>query len=254
MRDSDVDVRIIPSLLLRSESLVKTRQFSAPKYVGDPLNAVRTFNEKGVDELLVLDIDASSSGVGPNLGLIASIAAECFMPMAYGGGITSVNLARSILTSGVEKVVLNKAIVEAPAVVEACAKEFGTQAVVASLDFKRDFFGRYSVRSGDQFKSTDPVELARHVEALGAGELLLTSVDREGTGQGYDLELIRRVSQAVNIPVVANGGAGSLTDFRQAVDAGASALSAGSMFVFYGKHRAVLITYPERKALEDIFR
>lgn len=249
----EMDVRIIPSLLLSQGGLVKTRRFAEPKYVGDPLNAVRTFNEKFVDELMVLDIEATSLGREPDFDLIADIAAECFMPMSYGGAVASLQHAATILASGVEKVVMNTALVRNPDFIADCAREFGSQAVVASLDFKRNIWGKYTLhnRAG---KENDPITMARRAEDLGAGELLLTSIDREGTGKGYDLELIQMVSEAVRIPVIANGGAGSLADFRSAVDAGASALSAGSMFVFHGKHRAVLITYPDRNELDQVMR
>jgi len=245
-----MEVRIIPTLLLSHGTLVKTQRFALPKYVGDPLNAVRIFNEKSVDELMVLDIEATAQGAGPNFDLIADIASECFMPMSYGGAVASLQHAAAILTSGVEKVVMNTAFVKSPNVIADCACEFGSQAVVVSMDFKRSLLGQYALHGRAGGKG-DPVTMARRAEDLGAGELLLTSVDREGTGKGYDLDLIRKVSNAVNIPVIANGGAGSLGDFRDAVDAGASALSAGSMFVFHGKHRAVLITYPDRLALEQ---
>lgn len=248
-----MDVRIIPSLLLSHGGLVKTRRFEEPQYVGDPLNAVRTFNEKCVDELMVLDIEASSLGRGPDFDLIADIAAECFMPMSYGGAVATLQHAAAILASGVEKVVMNTALVRCPDVVADCTREFGSQAVVASLDFKRSILGKYSLNNYAG-REGDPVAMARRAEDLGVGEILLTSIDREGTGKGYDLELIHKVSEAVTIPVIANGGAGSLADFRSAVDAGASALSAGSMFVFHGKHRAVLITYPDRKELQWVMR
>lgn len=249
----EMDVRVIPTLLLSEDALVKTQQFAAPKYVGDPLNAVRTFNEKFVDELIILDIGATAQGTGPNFGLIADIATECFMPMSYGGGISSMKQAATILASGVEKVVMNTALSRNPNLIEECAREFGSQAVVASLDYRRNLLGKYVLHNRADDNS-DPIVMARRAEALGAGELIVTAVNREGTGKGYDLELIQKVSAAVNIPVIANGGAGSLIDFRRAVDAGASAVAAGSMFVFHGKHRSVLITYPDRYDLEKIMQ
>lgn len=248
-----MDIRIIPSLLLSDGDLVKTQRFTKPKYVGDPLNAVRTFNEKYVDEIMILDVEASKQKVAPNFDLIENIAAECFMPLSYGGGVKSLQHASSILSSGVEKIVFNSVFITDPKVVAECAREFGSQAVVVSMDFRRNLFGKYSLVCSAETKA-DPVTIARRAEELGAGEILLTSVEREGTGKGYDLELVSLVSDAVGIPVIANGGAGSLNDFRAAVDAGASALSAGSMFVFHGKHRSVLITYPDRDDIEQIMQ
>lgn len=249
-----IDVRVIPCLLLLRGGLVKTRRFAEPKYVGDPLNAVRTFNEKGVDELMFLDIGATPSGREPDMDVIKGIAAECFMPFAYGGGITTVDQAGSILSSGVEKVVLNNSAFRSPRLIRGCADSFGSQAVVVSIDVKTALIGRYSVRACDAKFSIPAIEHAKRAADHGAGEILLTSVDREGTGSGYDTNLIAEISSAVDIPVIANGGAGSAKDFRKAVDAGAAAVSAGSLFVFYGKHRAVLITYPDRQELAEVFR
>lgn len=239
--------RVIPCLLLRGHGLVKTRKFKDAVYVGDPVNAVRIFSEKEVDELVVLDIDASREGREPNYELIAEIAGECFMPVAYGGGIRSLEQVRRLIRSGVEKVVINSAAAASTDVISQAAGVFGSQAVVAGIDVRKPLIGGYKVviKSATQDAG---VRLDEHVQRLveaGAGELLLNSVDRDGTMSGYDLDLIRSVTRAVNVPVVACGGAGSLDHLRQAVhEAGASAVSAGSMFVFHGKHRAVLINYP----------
>lgn len=241
--------RIIPCLLLRDGGLVKTVGFSQPTYIGDPINAVRIFNDKEVDELVLLDIRATIEGRGPTFQLVAELAGECFMPLAYGGGICTLDHAHELFRLGVEKIVLNTAAVEDPALLRQLAERFGSQSVVASIDVRRQRFGRYSVytRSGQKDTGLDPVTAARRAEENGAGEILLTAIDREGTMTGYDLELIRRVSQAIGIPVIAHGGAGKVADLTAAVtDGGASAAAAGSLFVFVGKHRAVLISYPSR--------
>jgi cyclase len=245
--------RVIPCLLLRGAGLVKTTRFKDPKYVGDPINAIRIFNDKEVDELLLLDITASRDARTPAFRVVEEVACECFMPLAYGGGIRSVDDARRILKLGVEKVVFNTTAWRDPAVLEAAAREFGAQAVVASIDVRRRLFGRYEVyvEAGTKATGADPVEYAKRLQALGAGEILLTAIDRDGTMEGYDLELVGKVSSAVDIPVIASGGAGSVGHFRTAVrDAGADAVAAGAMFVFHGPHRAVLITYPSRSELE----
>jgi cyclase len=244
--------RVIPCLLLRGAGLVKTTRFKDPKYVGDPINAIKIFNDKEVDELVLLDITASREGRGPSFSVIEEVASECFMPLAYGGGIHSVDDARRILQLGVEKVIFNTAGWRTPAVLTEASREFGAQAVVASIDVRRKLFGRYEVAvlGGSQSTGIDPVEYARRMEQAGAGEIFLTSIDREGTMDGYDLDLVRKVSSAVGVPVICNGGAGSLAHFTAAVGAGADAVAAGAMFVFHGPHRAVLITYPTHAELE----
>jgi imidazole glycerol-phosphate synthase subunit HisF len=246
--------RVIPCLLLRNAGLVKTVRFKDPKYVGDPINAVRIFNEKEVDELVFLDIAATGAGSGPNFDLLTNIASEAFMPFGYGGGITDLQQIKRLYALGVEKVILNTAAHADPALVSKAAALAGSSSVVVSVDVKRGWLGRRSVytRGGQQDTKCDPVEYAREAERLGAGEILLNSIDRDGTQSGYDLELIREVAGAVSIPVVAVGGAGELRHFKEAVEHGASAVSAGSLFVFHGKHRAVLITYPKYDELERL--
>ena len=241
--------RIIPCLLLRGSGLVKTRQFKDPKYVGDPINAIKIFNDKEVDELVLLDITASAEERGPAFTTITEVASECFMPLAYGGGIRSVEDIRRILMLGVEKAVVNTIAWRDPEVVRLAAREFGAQAIVASIDVRRKMLGGYEVVVDRSTRGTrqDPVDYARRMEDLGVGEIFLTAVERDGTMKGYDLELIRRVTDAVSVPVVAAGGAGKLADFRSAIrEGGASAAAAGAMFVFHGPHRAVLITYPSQ--------
>ncbi len=247
--------RVIPCLLLRGRGLVKTVGFKAPRYIGDPINAVRIFNEKDVDELVVLDITASVEDHAPPVNFVRELAAECFMPLAYGGGVQNVSAAESLFAAGVEKVVVNTAAVERPGVIEELSRRFGSQSVVASIDVGRSFWGRERVviRSGRTATRLSPVDHARAVESRGAGEIFLTSVPRDGTGTGYDLDLIKRVSSAVTVPVVACGGAGRVEHLAEAVRAGASAAAAGSLFVFSGRRNAVLINYPSPDELDAVF-
>lgn len=246
--------RIIPALLLRGEGLVKTVRFKDQKYVGDPINAVRLFNDLEVDELIFLDIDATAKSREPSYERIAEIAGEAFMPICYGGGVTSFDQARRLFKSGVEKVAVTTALVEKPELVREIADTFGEQAVVAGIDVRKDWLGksRAMVRGGGTKTSFDPVALAKRAAELGAGEILLTSIDREGTYQGYDLDLVKAVSAAVPIPVIAHGGAGELPHLRQAIDAGASAAAAGSLFIYKGPHRAVLVNYPTQPELRAL--
>lgn len=235
--------------------MVKTVKFGASTYVGDPINAVRIFNEKEVDELIFLDIAATPGRREPNFRLLEDIASEAFMPFGYGGGVATIEHVRRILAIGVEKVVINSAAASDPSLISAAAELAGSASIVVSIDVKRSWLGRYSVcvNGGRTNIARDPREYAAAVAELGAGEILLNAIDRDGTMQGYDLELIRLVSSAVTIPVVAVGGAGRLDDFVLAVDSGASAVSAGSLFVFQGRHKAVLITYPQYAELEQLF-
>jgi len=245
--------RVIPCLLLRGAGLVKTTRFKDPKYVGDPINAIKIFNDKEVDELVLLDITATREQRRPSFSTIEEVASECFMPLAYGGGIASVDDARCILKLGVEKVVFNTATWRAPEVVRDAAREFGSQAVVASIDVRRKMFGRHEVfvECGTRGTGIDPVDYARRMEDAGCGEIYLTSIDRDGTMKGYELDLIASVTAKVGVPVIAAGGAGAVADFGAAIrQGGAAAVAAGAMFVFHGPHRAVLITYPGRAELE----
>ncbi|MFW9777491.1 MAG: AglZ/HisF2 family acetamidino modification protein [Candidatus Heimdallarchaeota archaeon] len=246
--------RVIPVLLLRGRGLVKTVKFKDPKYVGDPINAVRIFNEKEVDELTFLDIMASRDKTSPQFDLIKDIATECFMPFGYGGGVRSIQDIRTILKNGAEKVILNSSAIESPQLINEAAEIFGSQSIVISIDVRKNRFGKNQVyiRSGLERTDYSPEELAKQVETLGAGEIIINSIDRDGTMEGYDLELIKKVNETVDIPVVACGGAGSLQHFREAVRvAGASAVAAGSMFVFHGPLRAVLINYPSQDELKE---
>lgn len=250
-----IRARVIPSLLLSNGGLVKGAQFKNHKYVGDPINAVKIFNDKEVDELVFLDISANSETTGPNFELLQDIASQAFMPFGYGGGITNTKQIERLFKLGVEKVILNTSAVTNQQIIKDASTIAGSQSVVVSIDTKKNLFGNYTtfVKSGKKSTKLDPAEFAKEVESLGAGEILLTAIQREGTGEGYDLEIIKRVSESVNIPVIANGGASKLEDLVKALDAGASAVSAGKMFTFHGKHDAVLITYPSYDSLTALF-
>ncbi|PZQ89701.1 MAG: imidazole glycerol phosphate synthase subunit HisF [Leifsonia xyli] len=239
--------RVIPVLLVSDGYLVKPVKFKGDQYVGDPINAVRIFNEKQVDELVICDIDASVSGKGVNYGLIEEIASEAFMPVGYGGGVASAAEAKRITGIGIEKVVLNTAAVASPDVVTEISDALGSSSTVVSIDARKKVLGSgwdTFIRRGSTKVGRSPAELAVRAQELGAGEVLISSIDRESARSGYDLPLIRSVAEAVTVPVIALGGAGEFSDFAPALDAGASAVAAGTMFVLNGKHRAVLISYP----------
>jgi imidazole glycerol-phosphate synthase subunit HisF len=243
--------RVIPVLLVREGALVKTVRFGKFRYVGDPINVVRIFNDLEVDELVVLDITATKTGRGPDFELIAQLSLECFMPFAYGGGITTMQHAEQLLTQGVEKIVVNTAALETPRFVSELASRFGSQAIVVSVDVRRRKHGGYDayVCSGER-KIPKPLDQVLE-DAQDAGELLVNSIDRDGTYAGYDTELLRHVADRVKLPVIACGGAGTVHDLGEGVRAGgASAVGAGSMFVFQGKGLGVLVNFPTQEELE----
>lgn len=246
--------RIIPVLLLKNRGLVKTVQFKKPKYIGDPMNAVKIFNDMGADELVFLDITASEENRIAPIDVIEEIGDEAFMPIAVGGGIKKIEHVKKIITAGAEKVVINSACVTNPEVISQAAQLYGRQSVIASIDVKKTLFGGQKVHilNGKKNTKIDPLVHAVEMEKLGAGEIFINSIDEEGKMTGYDLALIKRVSEAVKIPVVALGGAGSLTDMKNAVDSGASAAAAGSLFVYKGTHKGVLINYPEKEELKKL--
>jgi cyclase len=246
----------MPCLLLKDLGLVKTVQFKNPRYIGDPMNAVRIFNAKEADELVFLDICATREKRTIDVSLVGKIAGETLMPFAVGGGIRNIRAVRELITSGAEKVVINSFVSESPEFVREVADTFGSQSVVVSIDALKKADGRYEAmtRSGIRPTGLDPVVLARKAEEYGAGEILITSIDRDGSMQGYDLELVALVSRAVGLPVIACGGAGNLADFREAVlTGGATAVAAGSLFVYHGKRRAVLISFPSKAELLETF-
>ena len=249
-------VRVIPCLLLQNGGLVKTVKFKNPVYVGDPINAVRIFNDKEVDELLFIDIEASKQNRGPDYNLIAKISNEVFMPFGYGGGVRSIEDIKKLTRLGVEKVCINSYGILNPDFISRAADISGSQSIVAAVDVKKDFLGKDRVYHHIKGKTTslDVLEYVQMLEQKGAGEILLNSVDRDGTFAGYDLNLLKKVSEVLTIPVIALGGAGSINHFVSAVkEAKVSAVAAGSFFVFYGAHRAVLITYPDKEELKKGF-
>ena len=240
--------RIIPCLLVHKGGLVKTVGFEQPKYVGDPLNAVRIFNEKEVDELVVLDIDATREGREPDYKLIANLAAECRMPLAYGGGVNTVEQFERLISLGVEKVSISAAAVSTPDLIAEAASRVGGQSVVVVIDVKLSK-GRYQAftHNGTRAVAMDPLELARTAQAKGAGEIVINAIDRDGRMQGYDLDLLRQMRAAVTLPITCLGGSASLADMGGLIqEFGVIGAAAGSLFVFKGKYRAVLINYPSR--------
>jgi imidazole glycerol-phosphate synthase subunit HisF len=250
--------RIIPCLLVHQKGLVKTVNFKDPKYVGDPLNAVKIFNEKEVDELMVLDIDASAENRGPDFSLIKNLATECRMPLCYGGGVTTKEQAFQIINLGAEKVAISKAFVEKPSLVTEIAKAVGTQSVVAVIDVKKTgLLKKYEIiiLNGKKATGLKPIEFARKVEDLGAGEIVINSIDKDGLMTGYDLELISKIREVVNIPISVLGGAGKIDDISALIDKfGVIGAAAGSLFVFKGKYKAVLINYPNRIEKADLLK
>lgn len=247
--------RVIPCLLLTDGGLYKTVRFERPSYVGDPVNAIRIFNEKEVDELMVLDISASKRGNGPDFGMVEQIAGECFMPLCYGGGVRSVEDARRLFALGVEKVCLQEAALTDPTIIAGIAGSFGSQSVMVSCDVRRGWLGARRMRAASSGKDSghDWKQFIVNAAGAGAGEILLTAVDRDGTMTGMDLDLVREAAAAVPVPLVAAGGVGSLADIRAAADAGASAVGVGAYFVYHGPRRAVLITYPRPSELRELF-
>ena len=250
--------RIIPCLLLKNNGLVKTVRFGESKYVGDPINAVRIFNEKEVDELIVADIDATALGREPDYKMIAHLAAECRMPLCYAGGVKTSEQIERIISLGVEKVAVSSAAVQNPDLIREAAGRVGSQSIVVVMDVKKSgLFRRYELFTHNGTRATKfaPVEFARKAEALGAGEILVNSIDRDGEMKGYDLDLIDQVRNAVSLPMSVVGGAGALKDIKELVGRhGVIGAVAGSLFVFKGKYRAVLINYPSREEKEFLLK
>ena len=246
--------RIIPCLLIENNKLVKTEKFKNKKYVGDYLNAIKIFNEKEVDELIVLDISASKNKKGPNFEIIEKFSSECFMPVAYGGGISSLEHAKKIFKLGIEKICIQSAALDNPNLIKELSNYFGAQSLIFSLDIKKNFFGKHKIFRSDKRKllNEDWKEVLKQFVDIGIGEILLNSVDNDGTMKGMDLKLINEASKILNIPLVSIGGVGKIEDIKKAIDSGSDAVAAGSYFVFYGSHKAVLISYPKSKFLEEL--
>jgi imidazole glycerol-phosphate synthase subunit HisF len=250
--------RIIPCLLVRNQGLVKTVKFADSKYVGDPINAVRIFNEKEVDELIVLDIDATAKGGSPDLKMVQLLAAECRMPLCYGGGVKTVEQAKNIIGLGVEKVALSSAVIENSKLVAQIAEEVGNQSVVVVLDVKKRLFSaRYDIWTHNAKKNTGicPIEFSQELEKQGVGEIVLNSIDHDGIMKGYDLTLAQKVRDCITVPLTILGGAGSLNDVGNLINHfGIIGAAAGSLFVFKGVYRAVLINYPTPTEKDELVR
>jgi cyclase len=249
--------RIIPCLQLIDQALVKTVKFGKFKYIGDPINTVRIFNELEVDELCFLDIRATVEKRQPNLKILKEIASECFMPLSYGGGIKDAETAKQILSIGFEKIVINSAAIENPKLITELARHSGNQSVIVSIDVKKLRWGSYSVYSHDGTTKTklNPLEWSKQAEEAGAGELLLTSMDQDGTWKGFDIDIIRKISDIVSIPVIANGGAGCISDIGSVIkEAKVSAVALGSMVVYQQKGMGVLVNFPDKESLKKILQ
>jgi cyclase len=247
--------RYIPCLLLKNSGLVKTTKFKDPKYIGDPINTVRIFNEKEVDELIFLDIEATPQKHEPNYKLLCEIADECFMPLAYGGGITNLDQAKKIFQIGIEKVAINSEAHTNLKLISEIAGIYGSQAIIGVIDVKKNFFGKQEIVSHSatvKHKFT-PEEWARELVKAGVGEIMITSVDKEGTWEGLDVNLIKKITDAVNVPVIAHGGAGNIEHLKMAIhQGGASAIAMGSMVVYQKKDFGVLVNFPDKKILESL--
>lgn len=247
--------RIIPCLTIQNQGLVKTTKFSNPRYLGDPINAVKIFNGKGVDELCILDITATEEGRGPDFNYLKDLASEAFMPLSYGGGITKLSDIERLIYLGYEKVIINTSFVLNPDLISEAVQYAGSSSVVVSIDVKKELFGKYCcyISDGRTKIKQNPVTLAKMAQEYGAGEILLTSITQDGTMLGYDIDLVKKISDAVSIPVIACGGAKDINDFKSAIDqGGAHAVAASSMFVYYGRRKAVLITVPDELKLYKI--
>jgi imidazole glycerol-phosphate synthase subunit HisF len=250
-----LNIRVIPCLLLKGESLVKTIKFKKYNYIGDAINTVRIFNQMEVDELIFVDIESSKLNKPPNFKLLQDIANECFMPFTYGGGLSSVEDINKIHKIGIEKASLNTYALENPELIKAASDLFGSQSIIVSVDIKRNLLGKYEIfyQGRQKIKKYDPLEFILLAQDFGAGEILLNSVDRDGTWSGYDVDYLEKITKEISIPLIALGGAGKVDDFYDAVSkGGASAVAAGSMFVFQGKDLGVLVNYPSRLELENV--
>ena len=248
--------RVIPILLLQGSGLVKTSKFKSPSYVGDPINAIKIFNEKEVDELILLDISASKKNSEPDYEMIENIASECFMPLSYGGGVNNIEQAQRIFSLGVEKISLQTSILENFTLLKKISEKFGSSSVIASIDVKKNMFGSFKLYSSHSEKILNKSWSEHFKECIsnGAGEILLNYVNNDGQRKGTNLELIKQASQLTTVPLIAAGGVGSLNDIKLTRDAGADAIGAGAFFVYHGPHNAVLITYPNYDDLKSLLK
>lgn len=249
--------RIIPVLLIRNKGLVKTIKFNKTTYIGDPINAVRLFNELKADELVFLDIDASKQNYTISEKLVKKIGKEAYMPFSVGGGIKRADDAKKLIAAGAEKIIINTFAQKNPKLITEISNQLGSQSVIVSIDAKKNIIGRYKtvIYGGSKSQNISPAESAKIMEKAGAGEIIINSINQDGAINGYDIDLIKDVAEKVNIPVIALGGAGNYNDFAKAINSGkASAVAAGSMFVYYGPHKAVLINYPSFKEKRKNFK
>lgn len=248
-----LQTRVIPVLLIKDKGLVKTKKFKDGRYIGDPVNAVNIFNEKEVDEIIILDIEATIQNRSPDFSFINEIASQAFMPLSYGGGIKCIEDVQKLIRIGVEKVIINSEAYTNELLLKSIIDQYGSQSLIVSIDIKKNIFGKYEVliKSGTKKIKSTLYEVITYFEKLGVGEIFLNSIDHDGMMAGFDVELIKMVSDRLSIPLIACGGAGSLSDLKMAKDAGATAVAAGSLFVYHGKHKAVLLTYPSYEALNQ---
>jgi len=249
--------RIIPSLLLHDKGLVKTVNFKSPKYVGDPINSVRIFNEKEVDELAFFDIDATVLNKEPDYSLIEKLANQSRMPLCYGGGVKTVEQAQRIFSLGIEKIALSSAVIQNPNLISQIADRVGSQSVIVVLDVKKKLLGGYEIYTHNGKKATgiNPIKFAKEIEFLGAGEIIINSIDQDGLMKGYDMNLIDKIAESISIPLTVLGGAGSLSDIEKVIDKhGVIGVAAGSLFVFKGPYKAVLINYPSQIEKNRVFK
>lgn len=249
--------RIIPTLLVHENGLVKTVNFKNPKYVGDPINAVKIFNEKEVDELAVFDIDATVLGKDPNYSLIERLASQSMMPLCYGGGVKTAEQAQRIFSLGIEKIALSSAVLQNPSLITEISDRVGAQSVIVVLDVKKKLLGGYEVYTHNGKKATgiNPFKFVQEAQKLGAGEIVINSIDKDGQMKGYDLDLIDKIREKITLPMTVLGGAGSLSDIEKIIDKhGVIGVAAGSLFVFKGPYKAVLINYPTQLEKNKIFK
>ena len=249
--------RIIPSLLIQDKGLVKTVNFKNPKYVGDPINAVKIFNEKEVDELAVFDIDATAKGLEPDYSLIERLANQSRMPLCYGGGVKTVEQAQKIFSLGIEKIALSSAVLDNPDLITKIADRVGAQSVIVVLDVKKKLFGGYEVYTHNGKKATgiNPFKFAEEAQKLGAGEIIINSIDQDGVMKGYDMNLIEKIREKISLPLTVLGGAGKPEDIKEVISRhGIIGVAAGSLFVFKGVYKAVLINYPSKEEKEKLYK
>jgi len=247
--------RVIPCLLLHKGGLYKTEKFKKPTYIGDPINAIKIFNEKEVDELIIIDIDATVNNCEPNYKFIEDIASECFMPVCYGGGVKTIKQMKEIYALGIEKISLSSAVIENPNILKEAQAIFGRQSVIVTIDIKKDLFGkkRVFINNGKKNTKKDPIDFAKEVVVLGAGEIVINSIDNDGVMKGYDIELLKEIKENIDIPLIALGGAGNLNDIKEVFQSSkVDAVACGSMFVYHGALKGVLINYPLYEEIEKI--